>query len=157
MSPEAHIEKIPASDSSGPASEITPRPKMRPRLMIVDDNDAFLAAMELLLPRIFPVEIATSSTDGRHALTALESTPVDLVLVDYKMPGFNGLAFTKRARERQLWPRILVISFNPTEELAKGALESGAAGLISKADIQEELKSYLARWYGCHSTVTVWP
>jgi DNA-binding NarL/FixJ family response regulator len=149
MSPEAHIEKIPAPGSSRPAPEITPPPRPRPRLMIVDDNDAFLAAMELLLPRIFPIDITFSSIDGRHALTALEAEPVDLVLVDYKMPGFNGLAFTKRARERQLWPRILVVSFNPTNELAISALESGADGLISKADIQEELKRFLSRWYGC--------
>ena len=140
-----------ASESSQSAPRLAPSrpPHSRPRLMLVDDNDAFLSAMELLLPRLFDIEIVASARSGAEALELLGTTEADLVLVDYKMPGLNGLTFTRRARENQVWARILLVTFNPGPDLAEEARDCGADGIINKAEIQQDLREYLPRWFGC--------
>jgi len=117
--------------------------------MLVDDNDAFLSAMELLLPRLFDIEIVSSEQTGLEALEKLKTTEVDLVIVDYKMPGLNGLTFARRAREAHIWTRLLLVTFNPDPSLEGDARDSGADGVINKAEIQEDLQQYLPCWFGC--------
>jgi two-component system nitrate/nitrite response regulator NarL len=117
--------------------------------MLVDDNDAFLSAMELLLPRLFDVEIVVSARSGQEALDSLARHDIDLALVDYKMPGLNGLTFASRARTDRHWTRILLVTFNPGSSLSELARDSGADGVINKAEIQADLEDYLPRWFGC--------
>lgn len=137
-------------ESSLPASRLaTPEPiHRRPRLMLVDDNDAFLSAMQLLLPRLFDIEIVASAQSGPEALERLATTAVDLVMIDYKMPGLNGLTVARRARENQIRTRILLVTFNPSPALVADARDCGADGIINKAEIQQDLQDYLPRWFG---------
>lgn len=140
------------SASSRPAPGLSSRDRQtRPRVMLVDDNDAFLSAMELLLPRLFEIEIVASEQTGPGALEKLKDIEVDLVIVDYKMPGLNGLTFARRAREGHIWTRILLVTFNPSPTLEVDARDYGADGVINKAEIQEDLLQYLPRWFGCSS------
>lgn len=137
------------SSQSEPRSVPFRPPQSRPRFLLVDDNDAFLSAMELLLPRLFDIEIVASAQSGAEALEILASTEVDLVIVDYKMPGLNGLTFARRARENQIWTRILLVTFNPDPSLSEDVRDYGADGIINKAEIQRDLQDYLPRWFGC--------
>lgn len=117
--------------------------------MLIDDNDAFLSAMKLLLPRLFDIEIIASVQSGQDALDRLKDIDVDLMIADYKMPGLNGLTFARRARENRIWTRILLVTFNPDPALEECARDCGADGVINKADIQTDLQHYLPRWFGC--------
>lgn len=119
--------------------------------MLVDDNDAFLSAMALLLPRLFDIEIVASAQSGAEALDMLHSVEVNLVIADYKMPELNGLTLARRARESRFWTRILLVTFNPEISLAENARDAGADGVINKAEIQTDLQYYLLRWFGCKS------
>lgn len=141
------------SASSRPAPGLSSRrsAQARPRVMLVDDNDAFLSAMELLLPRLFDIEIVASVQSGPDALEKLKELEVDLVIVDYKMPGLNGLTFARRAREAHIWTRLLLVTFNPSPSLEADSRDSGADGVINKAEIQDDLEQYLPRWFGCNS------
>lgn len=151
MSIEANATHTsPTPGSSLPATACVVRlAHSRPRLMLVDDNDTFLSAMELLLPRLFDVEIVASTASALEALDRLQSTSVDLVIVDYKMPGLNGLSFVRRARQQHYRARILIVTFSPEPTLEKDARECGADGVINKAEIQAGLKDHLHRCFGC--------
>ena len=61
------------------------------------------------------------------------------------------LTFARRAREHHIWTRLLLVTFNPGPALEADARDSGADGVINKAEIQDDLEQYLPRWFGCHS------
>jgi two-component system chemotaxis response regulator CheY len=153
MSSDVITKAVATPSRSSPAAALaTNGPAAgRPRFLLVDDNDAFLSAMELLLPRLFEADIVASARSGLTALNLLETEEIDLALVDYKMPGLNGLTFIRRARDRRHWLRILPVTFDPGPGLKEDAREYGADGVINKADIQSELRDYLSRWFGCHT------
>jgi len=143
--------RLSGSSLPTPRLEQARPPHSRPRLLLVDDNEAFLSAMELLLPRLFDIEIVASAQSGQEALDRLRQTEVDLMIVDYKMPGLNGLTFARRVRENRIWTRILLVTFNPDPALEESARDCGADGVINKADLQADLQHYLPRWFGCQS------
>ncbi len=88
------------------------------RVLIVGDNSDFREAMRMLLPRRFNVEVVEAA-DRALAYENIDS--VDLVMVDFKMPGINGLAFTQAMTQRENHPQILLASFNPMPALRKAA------------------------------------
>ena len=93
------------------------------RVLIVDDEEA----IRVLLQRGFEYMAAeyavTTATDGREALSEIWQQPFNLVVVDYNMPGLNGLELAQVIREAQPEAFILLItgSYVP---LVKEAVES---------------------------------
>jgi DNA-binding NarL/FixJ family response regulator len=113
------------------------------RMLIVDDNPDFREAMRMLLPRRFKVEVVDVLEAADQALAYAEIASIDLVMVDFKMPGINGLAFTQVMTQRENHPKILLASFNPMPALREAAIKAGAVDLICKSEIQEGLAMYL--------------
>lgn len=96
---------------------------MRIRILIVDDEKLVLSSLRRLLARgEFQVSTACS---GAEALALLETTPVDIVLSDYQMPGMNGVEFLERVAPR--WPAIrrCMLTAQADEATLSRALESG--------------------------------
>jgi DNA-binding NarL/FixJ family response regulator len=110
--------------------------------MLVDDNREFREVLAALLPRIFDVEIICTFERADAALEHLHTHPVENVLVDYKMPGIDGITFIERTRALNPPPRVFLVSFSPFPDLRETALRAGAAGVINKTEVQEELKDH---------------
>ncbi|HUR25031.1 MAG TPA: response regulator [Candidatus Thermoplasmatota archaeon] len=97
----------------------------RPRLLLVDDEPDILRSLELLLLRSRPRLEVLTAANGAEALLRLESTPVDLVVTDYRMPKLDGLRLVRTVRER--WPDrpSLLLTAYPDLDLAIEALNAG--------------------------------
>ena len=102
-------------------------------VLMVDDNMTNLVLVRHLVTRLEGCE-ALAFTDPAAALTALESTEVDIVLVDYRMPEIDGVEFIKRMRampRHEHVPVVMVTTVDEREVLIE-ALEAGATDFLTK-------------------------
>jgi DNA-binding NarL/FixJ family response regulator len=81
-----------------------PRPA---RILLVEDNDVFREALELLLGMRADIDVVASVADGSEAVAACENHRPDVVLMDYRLPGMDGVQAT--AAVKQAHPEIAVV------------------------------------------------
>ena len=121
---------------------------MPPTIMIVDDDDQILVLVEILLRRQgYQVLKAPSPT---VALELLNTTIPDLFVLDYMMPGMNGLELCERIRmhpEARKAP-VIMLSAVDNEEFARISADAGANGSIPKSEMHrrllKEVREYLS-------------
>ena len=77
------------------------------RLVLVEDNQVFREALELLLGLRADVEVVASIADGSSAVSACDTYRPDVVLMDYRLPGMDGVQAT--AAVKQTHPAIAVV------------------------------------------------
>jgi DNA-binding NtrC family response regulator len=100
------------------------------RILIVDDEPFNLDLLEQeLAERGYRVERAR---DGEEALKKLETVPVDLVFLDYMMPGMNGIEVLKEIRRREVDAPVVMITAHGTIERAVEAMKEGAYDFVTK-------------------------
>lgn len=103
------------------------------RILIADDHDLLRDTLVLFLENEGTMEVdAVGSFDA--ARDRMETNaPYDLVLLDYNMPGMNGLDGIKQALALKDGQRVALISGEATKKIAEEALEAGAAGFVPKS------------------------
>jgi len=105
-------------------------PALRPRLLVVDDDRAILTLIgSIALGEGFDV---STTVDGTDALQQLSVRPVDLALVDLKMPGVSGLDVLKAIREVSSECRVALMSGHATIDSAVEAVKLGAMDYLTK-------------------------
>jgi DNA-binding NarL/FixJ family response regulator len=77
------------------------------RILLVEDNQVFREALELLLGLRTDVEVVASISDGSDAVSACDTYRPDVVLMDYRLPGMDGVQAT--AAVKQAHPEIAVV------------------------------------------------
>lgn len=102
------------------------------RILIADDHDLLRDTLAMFLEAAGGFEITTAAnfTDARKQIEHNEA--YDLVLLDFNMPGMNGLSGLEIALKLNGGQRVALISGEATREIAEKALESGAAGFVPK-------------------------
>lgn len=102
----------------------------RPRVLVVDDEASIrdLLAKTLALAE-YEVDVAA---DGRSALERIRIYAYDLLIVDLKMPGIDGLAVIREAKRYQANLPVLIITGYSTEASAIEAVNLGVAGYLTK-------------------------
>ncbi len=114
------------------------------KALVVDDSRAMRAVLTRYLDGL-GIE-ADGAEDGTAALERLESQgPVDLVLLDWNMPGLSGLEVLERIRARQDWDAIAVVMVTTESELERvvAALDAGANEYLMKPFGREALAEKL--------------
>ena len=118
------------------------------RAIVVDDYPPFLTALISLLGSKNGIEVVGQAHNGQDALTlALEAKP-DLVLVDFTMPGMNGIEVARRLKSMPVAPKVIVMSFHAEAEYRDMALQAGADAFLVKTEIHQELVPLLRRITG---------
>ncbi len=100
------------------------------RVLVVDDDEVVrLSYRRSLATARCDVETAAS---GEDALRALERQPFDVLLLDLRMPGMDGMSVLKAVKRS--WPcsEVIVITGYPTIETAKEAVQLGACDYLAK-------------------------
>ena len=116
-----------AAESDGKAAE-----KREIACLIVDDHEVVREGLRLSLSRAPHIRIVGEAADGESAIALAERRRPDVVIMDIRMPGMDGLEATKQLSEKA--PEIAVLIFTAYSErslLGRG-LESGAKGYILK-------------------------
>jgi len=99
-------------------------------ILIVDDEEVVRLSYAMILAR---ADCETQTAwDGDEALHAMERHPFDVVLLDLRMPGADGMAVLKALKAR--WPEseVVIITGYPTVESAKEAVRLGAYDYLAK-------------------------
>jgi DNA-binding NarL/FixJ family response regulator len=102
------------------------------RVVLVEDNDVFRNALEVLLTLGGEIEVVASEVDGDSIVERCTELAPDVLVVDYRLPGLDGVQVTKLVRER--CPDVAVIALTAAAEpLERQALlEAGASACIGK-------------------------
>lgn len=102
------------------------------RVLICDDQALIRDSLELLLKLEKDIEVVGQAQDGADAVAQVARQQPDVVLMDLKMPGVNGIEATRQIRTR--WPsiRVLVLTTYDDDEWVFDAIRAGAAGYLLK-------------------------
>lgn len=111
------------------------------RVMLVDDQDMIRAGLRAIIESDPNLAVVAEAGEGISALNLLATTAVDVVLMDIRMPGLDGVETTRRIRKAyaEAGPRILVLTTYDQDENVVNALRAGADGFLSKGASPEEL------------------
>lgn len=102
------------------------------RVVIVDDQELVRAGFRALLDAESGVEVVAEAATGHAAVDLVAERASDVVLMDIRMPGTDGIEATRRIRSLPDPPEVLILTTFDTDENAFDALEAGAAGFLVK-------------------------
>jgi DNA-binding NarL/FixJ family response regulator len=108
------------------------------RVVLVDDQVLVRAGLHRILSEDEGFTVVAECGDGAAAVATVESTPADVVLMDVRMRGMDGVEATRRVRELD-GPPVLVLTTFDDDEVLWGAIEAGAAGFVLKEASAEDL------------------
>lgn len=109
------------------------------KVVICDDQAIIRDGLELLLRLEKDVSIVGSAQDGAEAVELVEKNRPDLVLMDLKMPGLNGVEATRRICAAHPEVKVLVLTTFDDDEWVFDAIRAGASGYLLKDTPREKL------------------
>ena len=101
-------------------------------VLLVDDEALVRAGLRMILETTDDLTVVGEADDGRAAIDAVQRHKPDVVLMDIRMPGLDGLAATLAIRDREEPPAIVVLTTFDTDDYVFRALEAGATGFLLK-------------------------
>jgi len=105
------------------------------RVLAVDDQPIFLRTLRQLVAAAPGFELAGEATSGEEALERAAALHPDLVLLDVRMPGMDGVATARRLLAGELASTVVLISLEPLPEPDAVVLGHGAAAFVRKQDL----------------------
>ncbi len=109
------------------------------RVLLVDDDDLMRAGLTAVLSSDETIDVVGEAPDGRAAVErAIELRP-DVVLMDVRMPGLDGIAATRELLTVSPDVRVVVLTTFEQDDYIFGALSAGASGFLLKRTRPEEL------------------
>jgi DNA-binding NarL/FixJ family response regulator len=105
------------------------------RVFLADDQPLMRQGFKMILSAQPGIEVVGEAGDGKAAVEGVLATRPDVVLMDIRMPGLDGIEATRRLKDA----RVLILTTFGHEEYVVEALRAGASGFILKDATPEEL------------------
>jgi len=115
------------------------------RVLVVDDHRMFAEAVELLLRGEDGIDMVGGVGSGEEALEQFRHDPPDVALVDFDLPGIDGIETTRLIKEMSPATQVVIITAFQEPEIVAGAVEAGASGFIPKTQAAEDLVDIVMR------------
>ncbi|OPH35400.1 Nitrate/nitrite response regulator protein narL [Moraxella lacunata] len=115
------------------------------RLLLVDDHPMLRRGMADLLSLEMDIHVAGEANHGVEALSFLQETSVDLIVLDYNMPVMNGIETLKAIRERQIEGKVLLFTVSDNIKDVQDALALGVDGYLLKDMEPDEIVGNIRR------------
>lgn len=111
------------------------------RIAIVDDNESFRQALKLFIGQIPDFKVMWEASNGEEFIRLFNTYPVDIALLDIKMPVMDGIETTYKLFEKHRLPvKVIAMSlFNDFDSL-KDMINAGASGYIQKEEVDSCLE-----------------
>jgi DNA-binding NarL/FixJ family response regulator len=114
------------------------------RVLLADDHAAVRAGLRMVLEAAPDVSVVGEAADGATAVTNARALRPDVVLMDVRMPGVDGIEATRQVTGEGL-AQVLVLTTFDLDDAVFGALQAGAAGFLLKSATPEELLTAVRR------------
>lgn len=121
-------------------SDATPVPPPRVRVLLVDDQELIRAGLRGILRASYGFDVVGELSDGAGVTAAVRALAPDVVVMDVRMPGVDGVEATRRLAALDHPPPVLVLTTFEDEEVLAGALRAGADGFLLKGVPAEDLQ-----------------
>jgi two-component system nitrate/nitrite response regulator NarL len=108
-------------------------------VVVVDDHPFFRDGVTRGLTQSGRIRVVGEAGDGREALEVIALEKPDVAVVDYQMPGMDGIAVVRAVRRDGLPTRVLLLSALTDSGIVFQALEEGASGYLSKDSSRGEI------------------
>ena len=111
------------------------------RVVIADDQALVRTGLRMILAETDDIEVVGEAADGDEAVRVVAAERPDVVLMDVRMPGTDGIAATRRIRAAGAAPRVLILTTFDLDEYVYAGLRAGASGFLLKDALAPELIS----------------
>jgi DNA-binding NarL/FixJ family response regulator len=125
------------------------------RLVLVEDNDVFREALELLLGLRSDVEITGVARDGLEALEVCRREQPDVVLLDYRLPALDGVQAARGIREACPDTAVVCLTASANTRETEALLEAGAVECLTKDRELDEIVAAVRRAGGGGTPVEI--
>ena len=109
------------------------------KVLIVDDQELIRQSLKVVLNVSPGIEVVDVAGSGKEALRSVAAHKPDVVLMDIRMPGMDGVEATKIIKERYPSIKVIVLTTFDDDEYVFGALQNGASGYLLKGSNVSEL------------------
>jgi two-component system NarL family response regulator len=109
------------------------------RILIVDDHPVVRAGLTSMLGTQIGLEVVGSASSGEEAMEMLRHDGADLLLLDLRMPGLNGIDTLIALKLFNSAPRVIILTSFETDEDVYRAFQAGAQGYLLKDTSQKEM------------------
>jgi DNA-binding NarL/FixJ family response regulator len=114
-------------------------PTQPARIMLADDHALVRSGLRMILDAEPDLRVVAEAADGSEAVATLESTPVDLAILDIAMPRMTGLQAAREINRSHPHVRMLILSMHDNEQYFFEALKAGASGYVLKSVADRDL------------------
>src|SRR5438045_2786668 len=145
---------------NGPPSE-APTTKQKIRIVVADDHPIFRDGLCRLLSLEEDFEVVAQAQDGRQVLEILQQLEPDILLLDLKMPGLDGLGTLQRLQAAHNKTRVIVLTASDDKNEFVQAMKLGTSGIVLKQTATEMLIKSIRKvhageiWLDSHTTAAV--
>jgi DNA-binding NarL/FixJ family response regulator len=105
------------------------------RILIVDDNVFIRRTLRSVLEAQDEWKVCEEASDGREAVAKFDREKFDVIVLDFQMPGMNGLDAAKQITQRSPSTPILMVTMHDSAQLAEEARKVGIRGICPKTNI----------------------
>ena len=145
----------------GPPSGTASNGKAKIRIVVADDHPIFRDGLCKLLALEEDFEVVAQAQDGRQVLEVLQQFEPDILLLDLKMPGLDGLATLQRLQAVKNKTRVIVLTASDDKNEFVQAMKLGTSGIVLKQTATELLIKSIRKvhageiWLDSHTTQAV--
>jgi DNA-binding NarL/FixJ family response regulator len=111
------------------------------RIVLADDHPVVRRGLRALLDTLDGLEVVGEATDGEEAVREAQLLQPDVVLMDVRMPGLDGVEATRRVRAACPGTAVLVLTMYDEDATVLAAMRAGASGYLLKGADQEEIEA----------------
>src|SRR5690349_12343214 len=146
---------------NGPISGVGAPSKSKIRIVVADDHPIFRDGLCKLLALEEDFEVVAQAQDGREVLDVLQQYAPDILLLDLKMPGLDGLATLQRLQAVKNKTRVIVLTASDDKNEFVQAMKLGTSGIVLKQTATELLIKSIRKvhageiWLDSHTTAAV--
>lgn len=116
-----------------------PEPSPKISVAIADDHPVFRQGVSTLLALEDDIEVVAMAEDGRAAIELLDREEPDILLLDLRMPGMDGLSALRQLSHRERRTRVIVLTASEDQVEYVQAISDGASGVLLKQTAVDSL------------------